>query len=279
MYLCPPDECESFSLVFGFHHLLQEISVLLAAKCCTMSTSCSLAVSICCWAARVQRLFTAFLWKWCYESRESESTENSVVVGCKNQKNELKEAKMLSKDCKVGDNLCPFILHVIIWSTVNMKLWDDFFEIQFRKDPNQVKKLNGPHFTSCPPLLLLLLLQTPCLYISPSNALVSHCDGWKDEGGRRRRTLVPPGSGFPPPPPFPATTLQPRLTPCPLSPSPCPFLALSHYYVLILTRPALQIGFAQEWQQRERKREDVTAPLPSVATPGSNNRILSENRR
>lgn len=34
-----------------------------------------------------------------------------------------------------------------------------------------------------------------------------------------------------------------------------PPLALSHHYVLMLARPALQIGFAQEWQQRERVRE------------------------
>lgn len=113
--------------------------------------------------------------------------------------------------------------------------------------------MNQPDFTSCSSLLSPPLT---CLYLSPSNTPSFHCDGWMDERGRRgRRKPTPRGSGSPLPPPFfSATILQPHLTPCPLSPSPCPFLALSHHYVLTLTRPALQIGFAQEWQERERER-------------------------
>lgn len=38
-----------------------------------------------------------------------------------------------------------------------------------------------------------------------------------------------------------------------LSSSSCPFLALSHHYVLSLSCSALQIGFAQEWGNRERE--------------------------
>lgn len=100
-------------------------------------------------------------------------------------------------------------------------------------------------------------------------------DGWMKRGGGSHPL---PGSGFSPPPPFichnPATLPHP----VPSLTLLLPLLARSHHYVLHITSPALQIGVAQEWQ-RVRERATVTGPLPSVATPGSNNRILSENRR
>lgn len=83
--------------------------------------------------------------------------------------------------------------------------------------------------------------------------------------------MTHPGSGFSPP----SSYHDPAASPHPGGLS-HPLFALSHHYVLHLARPALQIGVTQEWQT---EREDVTGPLPSVATPGSNNRILSENRR
>lgn len=101
-----------------------------------------------------------------------------------------------------------------------------------------------PH--SC---FLLLSIQTTAFYLSPLNALSAHCDGQTDEGGGGGKWSLAQVSFFHLL--FSVTTLQPCLTP--LSSSSCPFLALSHHYVLSLSCSALQIGFAQEWGNRERE--------------------------
>lgn len=123
-----------------------------------------------------------------------------------------------------------------------------------------------PDFTPLPPLNYMPLSIA-------LNSPFSHCDRWMDERGRRGWKPALGGSGFPSFAVFfPAISSHP----VPSLTLSCPLFALSHHYVPVVTGPALQIGFAQEWQGKER--DDVTGPCPSVVTPGSNNTILSENR-
>lgn len=142
------------------------------------------------------------------------------------------------------------------------------------------KKLNWPPLSSCPPPPPL-----PTDYMSLSIAFKRSLfplwwmDRWRREGEREETS--PSRLRFPSSTSFFLPQRCNLASPCALSHPPlAPSSPSLTMHVLTLARPALQTGFAQEWQQREREREReaVTGPLPSVATPGSNNSILSEKR-
>lgn len=122
-----------------------------------------------------------------------------------------------------------------------------------------------PH--SC--FLLLLSIRTTSFYLSPLNA--------GGGGGKWSLAQVSFLHLL-----FSVTTLQPYLTPALslilLLPLSCPLSPLCPQPLLLSPPDWLCTGMGKQ-RERERETEDVTGPLPSVATPGSNNRILSENRR
>lgn len=132
-----------------------------------------------------------------------------------------------------------------------------------------------PH--SC---FLLLSIQTTSFYLSPLNALSAHCDGQTDEGGGGGKWSLAQVSFFHLL--FSVTTLQPCLTPALslilLLPLSCPLSPLCPQPLLLCPPDWLCTGMGKQ-REREREIEDVTGPPPSVETAGSNNRILSENRR
>lgn len=188
-------------------------------------------------------------WKWTKELKN------------KKQNKSRKRLKwLIHGNCIVTAILCWFHFfpkHVIISSTGKMteQIWDVSADIVLKKKI-VIRSISWP---AVPLWSLLLLLLLTCFYSSPSNTRSSHCDGWTDEGKEEEagpsRLRFPSATSF---------FLPPRLTLRPLSPSPCPLLALSHHYVLVPARPSRLALHRNGRQEKEEEWERAWDWPPSI---------------